>query len=399
MMSSESPGTAPSAVRQSASFACSPSTFHDAERCPLKFVKDGSVAMPSLPWNVHGSAVHRLISVPPPDGDFEAAYDHYLGQLIAEAKRLGNSADSWLSVFTGIDDHGRPTLDIPEFAIRRAAGIALAKRLVRETVPQRTAAPQGLLGREVKVSAGSMNASIDLLAEEDGRLVVTDFKTGSIRDPRLHPPAIKPQYRSQLLIYAAMVQVTFGRCPARIRLIGSDGDRYEDDVNPAEAQDLLARCTALREEVQGLLSAGRASELARGFGSAACVTCSRRHCCPRTDERIRACGFVSHDADGSGLIDLEGQAVGVDRYQRRPWLDVRLSGEDCKVVRILKIGQSKPTRLHEQLSDGELIRVFGTRTRGGDGQPSTLPPACVEANTTTFLQLITDGTSAVRAAP
>jgi len=372
-----------------ARFACSPSSFHDAEACPLKFVRDGTSLLPTLPWHVHGTIVHELIASPPSDGDFEAAYDDRLTRLIDEARSAG-SRDPWLVAFIRSDGAGRYSLDLPGFAVRRASGIALARRLAREAGRGGGGTSRGPTTHEVTVKVDSMTATIDAISEEDGRVVVTDFKTGSIRERGVDQSAIKPQYRKQLLIYAAMVSATSRRWPELIRLMGADGDVHEEGVERSEAEALLNRCIELRSEVQAALTEGRDEVLARGFGTSACVNCTRRHCCPRNRRALQRDGFVLHDAGDRRLFDLQGRVSSTGMGEERRWLTVILSCQPAATVRIMKIGRAKPSGLHRCLVDGTLIRVFGVRAVGRGSRVSQSPPSEMEATETTFIDEIAE---------
>jgi hypothetical protein len=386
-MTSVDLGGAPVPTSRKVQFACSPSNFFEAEACPLKYVRDGTPAMPSLPWHIHGTVVHRLIASPPANGDFETAYDDCLARLVAEPRPDGTQ-DPWLSTYVKSDHAGRCSIDLPDFAVRRASGIALARRYARE---RRQPGGSGAIGpgeHEVRVSVDLINATIDALSEEDGLLIVTDFKTGSIRERGVADSGIKPQYRAQLLIYAAMVHATSGRWPDRIRLIGPDGECHEESIDRAEAKEFLVRCIQLRKETEMRLEQGREDELARGFDSAACVTCGRRDRCPRLIQALRLRGFMAHDSGRSGLLDLEGCVVAPKDGHARPWMDVAVSASGNAMLRVLNIAQARPLGLCRTLPGGTEVRVFGVRARGGTASSVPAIPDCVEATSTTYIQVV-----------
>jgi hypothetical protein len=371
-------------------FACSPSTFYEAERCPLKFVRDGSTPLPSLPWNVHGTVVHRLIASPPIDADFELAYDRALRQELERASET-QSRDPWLAAFSREDVLGRPLLEIPNFAVRRADGIALARRFAGHSgQPSACPAPDQEL-RETQVSAGSIRASVDLLSEAGGLLIVTDFKTGAIHDPGSPDVAVKPQYQAQLLIYAAMIHLTHARWPDRIRLVSSDGTTHEEPVDRTRAQALLDRCTSLRHETETMLAEGKLAQLALGTANGACETCTRRHRCPAISKALQANGFVKHGAGAAERFDLRGRVVSVAHAEGRSWLDVDVGVNSPLYTRVLDLFRSKPNGVITSLTRDTTIRIFGLRgIHRTDARNQGEIPHSFDALDTTFIDLELD---------
>jgi hypothetical protein len=354
----------------------------------LKFVRDGSTPLPSLPWNVHGTVVHRLIASPPPDADFERAYDGALRQALERASGA-QSRDPWLASFSRQDASGRPLLDLPNFAVRRAEGIALARRFAGQTVhpPGNTTAAHQL--HETQISVGTLGASVDLLSEAGGLLVVTDFKTGAIHDPESPDRAVKPQYRAQLLIYAAMIHAMQGRWPDKIRLVSSDGTTHEESVDRDAAKALLGQCIRLRDETTALLTEGKLHQLARGIANGACGTCARRHRCPAIDNSLESDYFMKHGSGPGARFDLRGRVVKVENARGRSWLDIDVGASSAPFPRVLNLFRAKPKELIESLAPGSAVRIFGLRGNDREnGQAQTELPRSFDALETSFIDVM-----------
>jgi hypothetical protein len=339
---------------------------------------------------VHGTVVHRLIASPPTDADFEAAYDRALRQELERAA-AAQSRDPWLTGFSRQDASGRPLLEIPNFAVRRADGIVLARRFAGNSSPSSAGPTQDQESRETHVSDRGIRASIDLLSDAGGSLVVTDFKTGAIHDPECPDDAVKPQYRAQLLIYAAMIHRTHARWPDKIRLVSSDGTAHEEPVDRTEAQALLDRCCRLRDETEALLAEGKLAQIALGTANGACGTCLRRHRCPAISEALEARGCVKHGAGAAERFDLRGRVIAVARAGGSSWLDIDIDASSPRVTRVLDVFRSKPTGVITSLAQDATIRIFGLR-RSSRAQVRNQEeiPLSFDALDTTFIDTTPD---------
>lgn len=368
--------------------SCTPSTYYDAKQCPLRFALSGPPpALPSAPWNIHGSVVHDLIASPPIDGDFDLAYDKRLSQLI-EKSNLLQAQNPWLSTFAESDQHNRWTLQIPNFAVRRASGIALARDSARESPPQRSGSTVTRNPHEVKIERDGLVASIDLLEEENEELVITDFKTGSLYELGATGPEVKQRYRTQLLMYAAMVHAERGVWPRKWRLIGPHGERIEGIVDEIEADRLLNDCLSLRQEMKVKLEKNAEEELATGFATEACTRCSWRHRCSRTTRALGENGFVAHMEGRSTLFDIQGSVVGSAPHAGRRWIDLALPL--ARQVRILRAALLLPRQIVGELNSGDVVRVFGLQSNYDPKRVVSLrePEAGLVAESTTYIERV-----------
>jgi hypothetical protein len=336
---------------------------------------------------VHGTVVHRLIAHPPADADFERAYDVELKKELERASGA-QSRDPWLAVFSRADLSGRLVLDLPNFAVRRAEGIALARRFAANAVTPSLSTMESLELHESVTTSGGVRAAVDLLSETGGLLVVTDFKTGAIYEPDSDELAVKQQYRTQLLIYAAMIHTERARWPDRIRLISSDGTVHEEPINRVEVQSLLDRCIRLRNETETALASGELATLARGLDTGACATCSRRHRCPALAKVLQDTGYRRYGSGAAARFDIRGRTVSFKQIGGRSWLDIDIGVGAPHLTRVLDVSRAKPAGLTTSLPPTSTVEIFGLRESNiSSGQNASDHPRSFDALETTYIDV------------
>jgi CRISPR/Cas system-associated exonuclease Cas4 (RecB family) len=121
-------------------------------------------------------------------------------------------------------------------------------RRLAERISPRDGAAQAPGGGELRLEESQVALAGRLRGRPDavrrGReTTVEDYKTGALLDDT---GALRPAYRTQLLLYAVLEHETTGRWPAYARLVPLEGNAVEFAVDEAEAREAAdAAVTAL----------------------------------------------------------------------------------------------------------------------------------------------------------
>jgi putative RecB family exonuclease len=184
----------------------SPSKISAFKHCPLafRFSVIDRLPEPPSPWASKGTLVHRaleLLMVRPPQQRTLAGALGDLGQARAE---LADDPE-----FTGLE------LSEEEWDAFHADAAALVTRYFELEDPA-TVRPIGLeLRMSVELGSLTLRGIIDRLElDEDGELVVTDYKTGSV--PR---EGFEQDRLGGVHFYALLCQRLLGRRPVRVQLM------------------------------------------------------------------------------------------------------------------------------------------------------------------------------------
>ena len=187
-------------------WSLSPSACSSFKECPLafRFSYIERLPEPPSPWTTKGTLVHRALELlldRPPD---ERTIDAALFDLDRARVELATHPDFTDLVLT--DD---------EWAQFHADSVLLVQRYFALEDP-RTVRPIGLeLKLEADLGKVRLRGVIDRLElDEDGELVVTDYKTGSVPSEFWEAKSL-----SGVHMYALLCERTFGKRPARVQLL------------------------------------------------------------------------------------------------------------------------------------------------------------------------------------
>ena len=189
----------------------SPSRVESFTNCPLafRFSSIEKLPEPPSPHAVKGTLVHRALEILlglPPDQRTAATAHACVEQAVVELREHEDPAERELAMLEPSED---------ELAVFVADAHTLMDAYLTLEDPK-AVAPMGLeLRLEAQVGGLLMLGIIDRLEEdEDGQLVVTDYKTG--RAPSIH----YEQHRlGGVHFYAFLCEQALGRRPAVIRLM------------------------------------------------------------------------------------------------------------------------------------------------------------------------------------
>ena len=251
--------------------------------------------VPNSPAARLGSVCHRILELAGQGrlgaagvsfrGTFEAAW---AAEIAREEEHRRRSA---------LEAHWPSPERWPNYARRKVATRRLAERIVESNEgPSRDGGPAGGVFQEVAQQAynGQLRGRADVI-RRGAVHEVEDYKTGALVEA--DGSGIKPQYRIQMLLYAALEYEATGEWPERATLIPLQGNPAVVEVAPAEA---LAVAQAA---INDLGRYNRAVEDGADFGAladpspAACAYCPYSIRCPAfwaaADETWREAGIVA----------------------------------------------------------------------------------------------------------
>ena len=242
----------------------SPSRVSTFTTCPLQFRFSSIQKLPEPPGvaTTKGSVVHRaleLLFVRPAD-------ERTPGALATDLERA-------LDEYREHPDYVGLQLDADGAATFRSACEQLVARYFDMEDP-RQIRPVGLeLRMEAMAGALALRGIIDRLElDEDGELVVTDYKTG-------RPPSGNYEHKSLAGVhfYAFLCENVLGKRPAKIRLMYlSTGETIETEPTAQSVRFITTRTTAVWNAVERACSTGEF----RPRSSKLCDYCAFQQWCP-----------------------------------------------------------------------------------------------------------------------
>jgi len=252
----ESPWTVPTSL--------SPSRVESFLSCPLAFRFSSIEKLPDLPSvaTTRGSLVHRAL---------ELLFLEPAPQRSAEA--LGSSVDTAIAEYRSHPDFTLLALDDEQTATFDDECRQLATNYLTMEDPT-TIRDIGLeLRLEAPVGELTLRGIIDRLElDDDGELVVTDYKTGRAPSPNWERKSL-----SGLNFYAFLCESIFGRRPAAIRLMYlKSGETITATPSAQSTKFLTTRTAAV---YQAVATACERDDF-RPRQSALCNFCSYQQWCP-----------------------------------------------------------------------------------------------------------------------
>jgi RecB family exonuclease len=260
------------------------------ESCALREVWAAArepAVLPTTPAAAVGTVSHRLLEEAG-RGDFntlpKSAIGHRWDELLTGAE--ATYSRSWLN------RHLVPLArTLPDFEVRRLQALAAAKALAEasrnarnQVADQPGARPSGC---EVPVSTpdGQAGGRIDAVSQTPEGPVLKDYKSGAIYTHGPGVLALKPEYTTQLKLYAGIYAAMTGVWPARLEVVPIAGPPEEVPFTETECQRLLVHALHLRDEINAIIrqvapTLERMRRLAAPVPTS-CVYCPYRpHCAP-----------------------------------------------------------------------------------------------------------------------
>ncbi len=271
----------------------SPSRVESFTNCPLafRFSSIEKLPEPPSPHAVKGTLVHRALEILlglPPDQRTAATAHACVEQAAVELREHEDPAERELAMLELSED---------ELAVFVADAHTLMDAYLTLEDPK-AVAPMGLeLRLEAQVGGLLMLGIIDRLEEdEDGQLVVTDYKTG--RAPSIH----YEQHRlGGVHFYAFLCEQALGRRPAVIRLM------YLRDATIIEARPTERSARFLPKRTEAVWRAiSRACETGefKPRPSRLCPSCAFQDWCPAFGGDPDRAAFEAPVRYGRGPVQL-----------------------------------------------------------------------------------------------
>jgi RecB family exonuclease len=262
----------------------SPSRFVALQKCILKEAFAASRAkelLPKSPKAVLGTACHKLLElaakklVPANREHIAKEFDG----LVSEAeKKLNNSP---------LDRHLIPlSKSCNEYFVIRQRTIKLALVLAERFAGY--ASKEGIpgLGHEVDVRTpdGLLKGRIDCVEDSEGTLTIKDYKTGTVFEGEAESVTIKPEYVTQLKLYAAMYAEVYFKWPDKLMLMPMSGQLVEVEMTRDECQTLAHAARealiAANEKIRPAITDENPSLALASPSPDYCRFCSYRPVCP-----------------------------------------------------------------------------------------------------------------------
>lgn len=235
------------------------SRIDDYETCPLKYRYIHVLRVPLLAHHtvVYGHAIHEAV---------RQMYEARLaGRTFSEEDLIQAFRGAWVSEGFLSREHEERRQRVGEAMLRQFHGHATASRWAPTAVEEEFA---------FDVERNRIQGRYDLVAEQDGRVTIVDFKTGEVGDPKAAQR--RADESLQLDIYALAHLRTKGRLPDRVELrflesgLSAGRSPGPDDVSRTEERIRVAADGIRRRDFQP-----RPTWMA-------CGQCPFREICPHT---------------------------------------------------------------------------------------------------------------------
>jgi DNA helicase-2/ATP-dependent DNA helicase PcrA len=233
------------------------SQIDDYLSCPLKYRLRHQVRVPTSPHHalVFGNALHQAVAV-------------------ANTRRLRAQPVQLDGLTAALEAHWQSEgfLSQEHERARFEAGVAALARFAEQSASGEDRIIAVEQSFSVRIGRDRVRGRYDAVRETDSGVVVTDYKSGDMRDPT----RARQRARSslQLQLYALAWETEHGRLPDAVELHFLEGD-VAGQVKPTERQ-----LDSARKKVEKAAVGIRAGEFEATPGYPACDWCPYRRICP-----------------------------------------------------------------------------------------------------------------------
>jgi RecB family exonuclease len=347
------PGVLPAVAPLQEIARISPSRYYALQLCPLKEIWAAArspVGLPAHPAAYLGTVIHSLL---------EDAGRGLLDGLTADGiatrwdelvlLKEQELARSWLERrLLPLSRTLRDAEVRKRKACLRAAEITDARR---SRLPAESPSGPARFEQWVQTTDGKVGGFIDVSFRRNGRLVIRDYKSGTIQSGSNE--IIREEYEVQLKLYAALYATTFQEWPEELELVGLQGAVVPISFRRSECEALCIKAVEMLDATNARIRAARetrADRAARSFARPSpeiCGFCQYRPMCsayqlatsaraaemwpPDTVGLVREVRLLGN---GSGLLVLESAGMptaqirlrgiepDIDRHPALRWLQV-----------------------------------------------------------------------------
>lgn len=352
----------------------SPSRYTQMIKCRLRGVWQGnyySVLLPTSPTARLGIVAHKLLQL-----SAEAklsTYNHAnvesrWNELTQEIEQA--MSNNWLERHLVPLQASVPRYEVvKQRALATAAEIAKSNYHLRQRLAPMVQAPVGGAEQRIQTPDGSIAGSIDRVVITDEGAVIQDYKTGDLLDDLDGKVQVKPEYRTQIMLYAALWAQDTGTWPIRLELLPLTGDPVQVPFEPAECLALIEHARTILRDLNTYIASESARaeiECSRDIASPSpevCGMCQYRPLCPAY---LRADKFG--EVDPRWPKDIIGVVNSIDILQNSKLrLSVRSIDNSNKVD--VARGITSSTHRHPALSSlrpGDKVGIYNLARPGRD---------------------------------
>jgi RecB family exonuclease len=167
------------------------------------------------------------------------------------------------------------------YALQRARVIRRAEDILERAGSRRQGASSTHAERYYQAYEGRVRGRADLVRSRNGRTEIHDYKTGEIYEEAQHggAPLLRPLYRRQLLLYAAMHRWETGEWPTTAHVVPLVGESSTIEIEPAEAEQEARRALELLGQFNDWVSQAGSPEMLASPSEHACQLCRFRPFC------------------------------------------------------------------------------------------------------------------------
>lgn len=340
----------------------SPSRFTSLKRCALREVFSASGVKPMLPSSPKaslGNVCHNLLEaagkgkIGAEPEDFEK---EWMRQLEAVEKDL--SENKLMKRFVPLEKHVNNYHVIKIRALKSAKNIAAQSRQ-KDGPPKHSS----YLGHEINVRTpdGKLAGRIDVVEKNEGKLILADFKTGDI----LEDAEVKEEYKTQLMLYAAIFAEQHDIWPDRLVLIPMAGEQVEIAMEQPRCEELAEEARSLLAEIDEMVESlpkSRASIHKLGkVNPENCSLCPYRPCCSEYLEKRQS----NDDWPEDSCVDIWGTMDGYQKMENG-LANITLNVGEGSVSVIRKVHPDDCQLQIDSLPKGTQIAAFSLWKESGE---------------------------------
>ncbi len=218
---------------------------------------------------------------------------------------------------------------------------------------------------------GRLRGRADHVVERAGKIEIEDYKTGTILDASEDDTSeIKPAYRRQMLLYAALEWDAHGTWPDRARLISLTGQHADIVIDTDESLTLAQEVVALLDSYNVLVAEGQSVIDLCTPSQEVCATCAFKAFCPCFWKEVSPAWEMAQR-----LAFIEGLITGISTTTSGDLtieIDVRSGNMHRGSCRLRGVSVEQYPDI-VALNAGITVRVVGAQVRNPD-EPRDLVP-------------------------
>ena len=344
----------------------SPSRFESLKECALKEIWTASrqpALLPPSPAGVVGGIAHRLLedagSGRLAGGDQAVAEKRWEELVVAWEREMQRS---WL-------ERAAVPLKrtVADYEVRRIRACRKAVEIARNVsdlhyVTQRSHGTRFEFWLQSK--DGLLGGFVDEVQEATDGVILRDYKSGYIfdRDENDNSFAVKKSYQTQLRIYAALYQSTFGRWPVSLVITPLQGPDEKITFYPSDCEALVKEAIIRLKDINATIayltkSVGNATDCLATPSASVCRFCRFRPGCSAYHKTRDS------DADSFWPIDVWGTVTDIHTLGNgRPSLSLQVENRSYSQAHIRGFEQTLESPAAGNIREGDKIAIYNLKS-------------------------------------